>query len=350
MWLLDNETPFAVERTWIRDGRGAEFWLVVVRASFEITPDGQQVLAEAQTEVKRAPEFGGDPMRSGMLHDTDFVLCKSGTDVLLEGTAVAPTETPVDKMAVRFKVANVDKSLRVIGNRRIEPALMGQRLTDPEPFTEMPLRWENTYGGWDEADTAWEPSNPVGRGFSVHAATLDGTLAPNVEYMDAPYRGCASGKPAGTGPVAPHWQPRVGYAGTYDARWSETRDPLPPEDFDLRYYHAAPADQQTRKPLMGYEEVTISGFNGQGALRFVIPRLSFDIITKFKGSSDARQSPSLHTLLLCPNQRRFELVYHTALEVPPSKEDKLVGSTARLRKRVGTPDSNLRTGVWTAET
>ena len=36
MWLLMNETPFAAEQTWTRDERGAEFWSVAIRASFEI--------------------------------------------------------------------------------------------------------------------------------------------------------------------------------------------------------------------------------------------------------------------------------------------------------------------------
>ena len=47
-----------------------------------------------------------------------------------------------------------------------------------------------------------------------------------------------------------------------------------------------------------------------------------------------------------PDYRRFELVFLTVLEVPPGREEKLVGTTIRLRRRIGTPDSVRATGVW----
>src|SRR5262245_52991791 len=85
MWLLENETPFAAERTWTRDERGAEFWLVAIRAAFEIDTDGRQRVAQKQTEVQSFPRYAGDPVREEMLSDSDFALSKSGTDVLVGG-------------------------------------------------------------------------------------------------------------------------------------------------------------------------------------------------------------------------------------------------------------------------
>jgi len=40
MWQIDNRTPFAAERAWVRDRNGAEIWLVAVRCAFDIAPDG----------------------------------------------------------------------------------------------------------------------------------------------------------------------------------------------------------------------------------------------------------------------------------------------------------------------
>ena len=87
MWLLDNETPFSAERTWTRDERGAEFWLVAIRGAFEIDANGRQHVAEKQTEVQRFPIYAGDPVRDEMLSDLDFALSKTGTDVLVGGHA-----------------------------------------------------------------------------------------------------------------------------------------------------------------------------------------------------------------------------------------------------------------------
>lgn len=350
MWLLTNQTPFAAERTWTRDERGAEFWLVALRASFEIDPEGVQKVAAEQTEVKRFPEFAGDPMTTGLLCDSDFVLSKTVTDVLIEGSAIPPNGSPVRDMQIRFKVADVDKTLKVVGHRGIFERVGGIGLTAPAPFIEMPIRWENTFGGWDQTGNDWEPANPVGRGFATRASQLADTQAPNIEYQNRPYRGHTDGMPAGIGPIAHHWQPRVKFAGTYDKRWSETRDPLVPLDFDRQFFHSAPMDQQTSKPLVGYEEVRLAGFSDEGMLGFILPRLSIDIITSFKRTADVRQTPTIHTLWLYPNKRRFELVYLSALEVPPGREEKLVGSTVRLRPRVGTPKSVLQSGVWTADT
>jgi len=348
MWLLTNETPFAAERTWTRDERGAEFWLVAVRACFEIDGDGRQRPAEEQTPVQRVPVFAGDPARSGLETEADFVLSKAGTDILVSGRAHAPEGRPERRLRVRLKVATIDKSVDVVGERRIYRGGMGLGITPPEPFVSLPLCWERAYGGWDDrADPqAWEPSNPAGRGFAAAPEHLYDSQAPNLEYPDAPYRGPGDGRPAAFGPVAAHWQPRVRYAGTYDAAWEESRNPLLPADFDRRFFHCAPADQQTAKPLVGYEEVRVGGMTPEGVWGFVLPRITFDIVTTFKGAGDVRGEAPIHTLWLMPERRRFEIVYLSALHVPPGRDEKLVGTTIRVRRRIGTPDSIRRAGVW----
>lgn len=346
MWLLSNETPFAAERTWTRDERGAEFWLVAVRAAFVIDADGIQTPAKKQTEVQRIPVFAGDPSSTGLLADSDFVLHKDGTDVLVQGRAHAPNGQPVTQAAVRLMLAGIDKTLVVHGERRLYKGGTGLAITGAAPFLTMPLMWERTYGGWDRQGKDWVAENPAGIGFATSAERLYETPAPNVEYPDAAYRGPGSGRPAALGPVAHHWRPRVGYAGTYDAHWQKTRDPLLPLDFDRRYFHSAPVDQQTPKPLVGYEQVRLGGLTPDGFWGFILPRLVFDVTTSFKGGTNIRQQPAIHTLWLMPDYRRFELVFLTALEVPPGREEKLVGTTIRLRQRIGTPDSVRAAGVW----
>lgn len=348
MWLLDNNTPFAADRTWVRDERGAEHWLVVIRACFDIDPDGRQHASKEQTEVQRAPVFAGDPKNSGLLTDSDFALHKDGTDILIDGRAYAPGGRPSSEMQVRVKVASMDKTLKVVGERRLYKGRLGLAQTQPEPFLEMSLTWERTYGGWDSQGKSedWVASNPAGVGFATDPSHLYETQAPNVEYTNSPYCSHDSGKPAGFGPIAHHWQPRVKFAGTYNEDWKNKRDPLHPVDFDRRYYQSAPLDQQADKLLAGYEIVQISGMTLDGFLSFVIPHISFNVITKFKNGSNIRQKSYMHTLWLMPTKRHFEIVYLSSLEVPPGREEKLVGTTVSLKKRLNTPPSILRTGVW----
>ena len=92
-----------------------------------------------------------------------------------------------------------------------------------------------------------ELRNPVGVGFH-HAPSADPavqTQAPNITYPDEPYLSPSDRpKPAGFGAVGRGWQPRLGFAGTYDQAWIDTQWPLPPKDFDPRHNLSAPADQQ----------------------------------------------------------------------------------------------------------
>jgi hypothetical protein len=59
MWQVDNRTPFAAERGWVRDRNGAEIWLVAVKATFDIKPDGSTEVSEEQSPVLRVPEYFG---------------------------------------------------------------------------------------------------------------------------------------------------------------------------------------------------------------------------------------------------------------------------------------------------
>lgn len=346
MWLLTNETPFAAASAWTRDERGAEFWLVAVRAAFDIDPDGRQKPAVPQTDVARFPAFAEDPATTEMIEDGDFYLDKAHTDVLVIGHAYTERAEPAERTEVRLKVANIDKTVSVVGDRFIANGPVAMTVSRPALFQRMPLTWSRAFGGTDSEAKAWEAANPVGRGFSTQPTRLEGELAPNFEYPDAPYRTIGLGRPAGFGPVAHHWQPRVGYAGTYDQTWLDHRDPLPPHDFRREYYQSAPEDQQTQTPLVGYETVRLGRFTIEGYLEFLLPRLSFDFRTKFTNLPDRRHDAKIHMLRIYPDRRRFEITYLSALEVPPGREEHMQETVVRLRTRIGTPDSVLQTGVW----
>jgi hypothetical protein len=342
MWLLHNETPFAAERTWTRDENGVEYWLVAVKAAFEILPDGRQVPLEEQVPVSRAPVFAGDPATTELLEEADFNLDKSRTDVLVTGHAYAPERQPAAETTVRVKLEEIDKSVHVTGDRVFVDGPVSIRTTRPLPFLKLPMSWHRSYGGTDTQGRkpAWEAGNPVGVGFAVDPRHLVGRPAPNFEYA-----GARSRVPAGFGPIARHWMPRLGFAGTYGDEWKRDRDPLPPRDFDRRFYQCAPEDQQSRRPLVGYEHVRLGNLTPDGFLQFLLPRITFDIVTQFYRRPDRRQEAAIHTLLLEPDKRRFVIVWHSALACPYD-EERLKGTTIRVRRRINVPASVSRTGVW----
>ena len=57
MWQVDNRTPFAAERGWVRDRNGTEVWLVTVKCTFDIKPDGSTEVSEEQPPVLREGWF-----------------------------------------------------------------------------------------------------------------------------------------------------------------------------------------------------------------------------------------------------------------------------------------------------
>ncbi|RWH68327.1 DUF2169 domain-containing protein [Mesorhizobium sp.] len=346
MFPLSNHTPFAAEGLWTRDESGQEVWLVAIKASFQINPTGEQTPLQKQIPVNMAPIFSADG--SELVDDDDFQIEKKHTDVLVEGHVHAPGGQSNVETLARIKIGELDKTVKVTGNRSFVPGPVSVRMTSPEPFIRLPISWRRTYGGaeMEGASPDWDQRNPVGTGFAVSPQRLIGKAAPNFEYQDAPYRDHRSGRPAGFGPVAPHWLPRARYAGTYGKEWEKTRNPLLPRDFNRLHYQCAPEDQQTKSPLIGYEDVRLGGFTADGFMQFLLPRITFDITSHFKDLPDVKHGgATIHTLRIRPDDRQFSITWLSALPVP-FDEEKLSTTTIRIRRRTGVSPSISRTGVW----
>jgi hypothetical protein len=246
VWQIDNRTPFAAAQGWVRDRRGAEVFLVVMKATFDILSDGTTKPAAEQPEPLRLAEYHGESGKSSIRHELDFVLTKRTTDVLVVGHAHAPHGNAVPQLEVGLQVGSLRKVLRVFGDRRWDDGAP----TRPIPFVVMPLVYERAFGGVDQhsptPEKDWDWRNPVGCGYAIRSAHLADAPVPNIEAPERPIRAWNDRpEPAGFGPIASHWQPRAALAGTYDRKWEQTRQPLLPDDCDDRFFQCAPIDQQT---------------------------------------------------------------------------------------------------------
>ena len=185
-----------------------------------------------------------DADRSGALtHASDLAPFKLRSGVLLLGTCHTPKGVPVDRCPVSFAVGKWQKQLLVMGTRSWQPQVGGGYTISPaNAFTQMPLTWENAFGGPDY------PRNPAGKG----AGTAE---LPNVELPGAPVTSPTSNvPPASFGPISPDWPQRKGKMGrNYGKEWRRTRSPWVSDDFDWSFYNAAPDDQQLPERLRGDE-------------------------------------------------------------------------------------------------
>lgn len=340
MLQLINETPFAAERAVLADLDGAELWVVVVKGTWTFSAEtGDLQLAEDQVPVCLVDEYVGKPGKSSLMYDCDLTFRKPGTDIILHGHAVAPDGDLVTSLDVSLAVGDLNKTIRVFGDRRWCRSPLGPVPSSPGRFSRIPLVYERAYGGEDphETDTeqrASDQRNPVGSGFATQAASLIDLPVPNLEAPDDLISNWRSRpRPMGFGPIARNWVPRITYAGTYDERWRRERLPFYPDDFQCEFFLSSPRDQVARPHLRGGEKVCMRNLTSSGLLAFNLPRVTLGFSTLFAGRR-VNHPATLGTVILKPDQSQLVLVWHTMLRCPRRHLDiveTLVFQKSRIR-------------------
>lgn len=321
-----NLTPFAAEPLLLNDERGADVFTCVVKATFSLHghADGTSLaLADEQVPVRVAAEYNGDdPAASSVKFDAETALLKLGTDLVLIGHAHAQSARAA-YVDVALSIGPVRNVVRVFGDRVWRTTMGRWSPSPPEPFEAMPLVYERAYGGWDRshpnpANHEYEPRNPAGVGFvsRKHGVAREGSPLPNLEN---PYEPISSPTdrpaPAGFGFIAPHWQPRMTYAGTYDDGWKKRRMPLLPDDFDRRYYNAAHPTLALNGFLRGGEPVELVNASPRGPLRFSLPTASLVTSIKLQDGSIQRTGMVLDTVILDADEHRLNLIWRGSVPV-----------------------------------
>jgi hypothetical protein len=278
---LINHSPYTAGIVVDMDRNGADTLVLIVKATFDIRPNGDLELSPQQRDIEWADVYAGEPGVSSVLYESDATWERMGTDIALAGHAY-PKRVGDRKVDVALRVGQFEKRARVFGDRYWQTMLRAAAgMSAPEPFERIPLVWERSFGGADLTPTdpkhhGQEPRNPVGCGFRAKNSQkgLDGMRLPNIEdprhLISDPGDRPA---PVGFGFVAKSWAPRVGFAGTYDEAWRKTRAPLLPDDYDRRFTIAASDGLWAPDGLHGGEHVELVQLTPNGLLRFVLPKL-----------------------------------------------------------------------------
>lgn len=327
---LDNKTDFAVHPQLLLDKDGEKL-VTVVKATFELLPDGTLLLAPAERRrgIRSADVPWGKPEVSSIAYPADLCVRKPGTDVIVVGRAF-PQGGPAPSFDVHVQVGALRKTLRIFGLRVWEAG--GAGVSAPRPVAQMDMRYDYAWGGVDDSDPAnfaEEARNPVGMGMTRNPSALTHKPAPNIEDpADLIKSFRTRPQPAGVGPIGRHWEPRRRWAGTYDAAWQELRAPLPPEDQDDRFNHCASPGLIADPPLVGGEPVGL--FNlvpGGGATAFTLPRVRLEIEVRVKDREPAIFTPHLDTVLIDTldvdpdNPVTVELLWRAAVRAPRRMKD-----------------------------
>ncbi|MFN8588605.1 MAG: DUF2169 domain-containing protein [Candidatus Eisenbacteria bacterium] len=322
MLSISNATRYAVSVVPASDPSGAEVLLAVVRATFRVVKLTKLELAPEQVPPTLADEYADEPGKSSLVAASDFAVRKPGADVIVLGHAHAPGGKPVTELDVRIEVGDVATRLRVFGDRSWKRALLGLSPSRPEPFRKMPLAWERAFGGTCAAAGRADgedrlDANPVGAGFWRNEKDAVDQPLPNLEDPGALVKSWKD-QPgsAGTGFVAPDWEPRRAFAGTYDAAWERDRMPLLPDDFDERFWQCAPAALQAAAPFRGGERVRLSGLHPAGEIAFELPRDQVTVDVLLPAERVATHAAVLDTLVLQPDEERVSLVWRACIPAP----------------------------------
>lgn len=302
--ILRNYTPFRPLYFESRDVEGREFGVLVLRGTFDIIPGAPLRPCPEQAPIVEADVWHGEANASSVYMESDLAPFKPRTDILVNAVAHAPGGRPLPEWIVRVKVGELDKALRVTGPRRWVREGGTWTLTEPEPVTAVPIRYENAFGGvWENG---WREKkvfeqNPVGVGFVGEGSPSypDEIAAPQIEAPEDPV--VELGKvyaPQGLGPIGRAWLPRRKLAGTFDEEWKRSRWPELPLDFQFAHYNAAHPGLQYPGFMKGDEEVRLEGLSPEGSLLAYLPGYRVGVLLRFQDGSLAPAPALLDTLML----------------------------------------------------
>ncbi|MDJ0943331.1 MAG: DUF2169 domain-containing protein [Kiloniellales bacterium] len=323
---------------------------VLVKRSYDVVHGKRCARAEGDRPLIAGDQHFGDPMNSTVEFESDFVPFKLATDVVLNGRAFAPKGEAVTELTASLAVGQHRKDIVVIGDRMARHR-KGQTplFTDPEPFTEIELRYERAFGGIDiysDRKLACPYArNHLGRGFAIRniKEAVEGLPLPNIEDPQdrlTPERLCIDHfihmdklpMPQGFGWFLKYWRPRALLAGVMPAdRETEQelrkiyRQAVPPEqlelydqtelpDMDFRFFNGA--SQGLALPyLKGDEGIRLSGLAAEGDVVFGLPKerpeIGLDI-----GSGVQEPDVVLQTVMIRMEERQVDLVWRGAVPYP----------------------------------
>ncbi|MBB3228069.1 uncharacterized protein YjbI with pentapeptide repeats [Luteibacter sp. Sphag1AF] len=196
----------------------------------------------------------------------DELMPKARGEALVAGSAYAAHGIATTEQRVRLQVGAIDKSLRVLGDREwLYGMLPFFSVTEPKPFTSMPLTWDRAYGG------ARHPANPEGRGYTPSPVRAwvgrNHGVMPNIEDPRMPVRGLRRRyAPAGFGQLDVGWMPRSQWIGTYGKAWQSEPYPGLADDTHPEFFNAAPLDQRLPGFFEGGETYQLEGMHPERAM------------------------------------------------------------------------------------
>jgi uncharacterized protein YjbI with pentapeptide repeats len=294
-------------RTFENDSRF--YFVVTVFNFFPFTPFGR-----LHSEIDMWKFAGQELGKEAVL---DVGMPKPRGEVIVSGKFFSPDGVPVPAGKVRVRLAGIDKTLYVFGDRYWKMAAGATvGITDPKPMTVVGISYQNAFGG------PGFPRNPLGKGM-VPAMTETGKDLLPLPNVEDPRSLVTSAKdqpePAGFAPLDMMWPQRFPKAGTFDQKWFDERFPGLAADLDWTFYNTAPADQQINGFFDGDEPFEIDWMHPQKShLAARLPAIRSRCFVNHDSQGrlvfkEIRLRPD--TVWLFPHEEKGIVIYRGTMEV-----------------------------------
>lgn len=257
-----NFSSLPCQESFLRGSDGAPRRVICLRQAFVLSTGRALDEHSPLTLIDRYSELGA------LVSPSDVAVERAGTSVFVHGQIVsAATDEPV---LATVRVGAVERRLCAFGPRHWVRSGAGYQIRSAGTFEPLDLDWRHAFGGsfGEEQSSA----NPVGLGFFSErlGETAEGVPLPRLELADARMQTPQDRPPpAAIAAVAPGWEPRRSWAGTYDEAWQRTRAPYPPDDLDPRF--ADEGSLVIRPALRGGEAIELSNIGVAAHLRARVP-------------------------------------------------------------------------------
>ena len=332
-----------------KNDREETIFSVIVKRSYAVDDSGVVARRNPDHDLRRTDHYyeGGDPQWATVQHEYELAAFKPFVDVVVIGNAHAPGGKPVQFLPVSVKIGPYEKTVAVFGDRTCryrENAL--PEFSEPEPFTQIEIRYERAYGGHDEKSIPeipfHYPRNPMGTGIVLRnrKEIVEGLRLPNIEdpndlltperiILEEPRRWHLQPLPQGFGWRQRSWYPRSALLGSYSAftevgtvTAEERMGLVPPNHvalakqhrlpiFEARFNNGASYGMMFPK-LEGNERITLRGFSPEEFPGFSLPgempRITLDL-----GLGESLLDSKLHTVSIRPDNMEFDLIWRGAL-------------------------------------
>ncbi len=235
---------------------------------------------------------------------------KDRGEVLLSARCYGPGGQAVSSRRVVVRVGPVTKVLDVRGNRVWVRERGILRISDPVPFTAMPIDWSRAYGG------PGYPANPVGVGYSEESPEGPHPL-PNIEDPAHPILSPDDRPaPAGLGALGLMWSSRSDRIGRYRAGEIGQEPPELPADSDWTLYNQAPPDQWLPGTFAGGEAFSLEGLHpAKERLEGHLPRIVLRSFATLRNGAFVEVPLAPETLWLFPDLELGVMIHRGSLPV-----------------------------------